>query len=165
MIHSSDGLNKDSVVYKNNNDLRNIVSHEASIEWKHSLINIPGTKSYSGHYSFHYRDPMEVCRRLFGRTDLEVTVKAKSVYKNGERFWNELSSADWWEETQRNIDNYKKDTDGTVIAIMLGSDATILSQHSGNKKAHPIYLQLGNHSNEKRATYSKNAIELLRFLP
>ncbi|KAF8312762.1 uncharacterized protein EI90DRAFT_2866182, partial [Cantharellus anzutake] len=53
----------------------------------------------------------------------------------------------------------------TILAIMLGSDKTHLTNFSGDKKMHPVYLSLGNIQKSVRNKPNKRAWILLANLP
>ena len=53
----------------------------------------------------------------------------------------------------------------TIAPIILASDKTKLSQHSGDKTAWPIYLTLGNITSSVRRQPSQNTAVLLGYLP
>ncbi|KAF8328381.1 uncharacterized protein EI90DRAFT_2926108, partial [Cantharellus anzutake] len=53
----------------------------------------------------------------------------------------------------------------TILAIILGSDKTHLTNFSGDKKMHPIYLSLGNIHKSIRNKPTKRAWCLLANLP
>ncbi|KAF8330157.1 uncharacterized protein EI90DRAFT_2872579, partial [Cantharellus anzutake] len=55
--------------------------------------------------------------------------------------------------------------DLTILAIVLGSDKTHLTNFSGNKKMHPIYLSLGNIHKSVQNKPSKRAWIQLANLP
>ncbi|KAF8606332.1 hypothetical protein BDV93DRAFT_398986, partial [Ceratobasidium sp. AG-I] len=48
---------------------------------------------------------------------------------------------------------------------MLGSDATLLSQHSGDVKVHGVYMSLGNIHKDVRNCTSRRAWMLIAYIP
>src|SRR5215213_4014120 len=65
----------------------------------------------------------------------------------------------WWRE-QRTLR-----VGGTLLPIILSSDATHLTNFSGDKKAWPIYLTLGNLDSRYRNKPSNHAVITLALLP
>ncbi|KIK26117.1 hypothetical protein PISMIDRAFT_39048, partial [Pisolithus microcarpus 441] len=56
--------------------------------------------------------------------------------------------------------------EGAVVApIILSSDKTSLSLFSGDKKAWPVYLTIGNISKDMRHQVSAHATVLIGYLP
>ncbi|KAG8685637.1 hypothetical protein FRC09_014619, partial [Ceratobasidium sp. 395] len=80
-----------------------------------------------------------------------------------ERIRNELFTADWMWETQDKIAEH--DPHGTVISIIISSDETKLTAFSGDKKAHPVYMTIGNIPKRLRRRISKRANILIGYLP
>lgn len=56
-----------------------------------------------------------------------------------ERVYTEMASADWWWETQEKLDV----DNGTIVPLIIASDKTLVT-NTGNQKAYPIYLTIGN---------------------
>ncbi|KZO90119.1 hypothetical protein CALVIDRAFT_472658, partial [Calocera viscosa TUFC12733] len=57
------------------------------------------------------------------------------------------------------------DPSTTFIPLILGSDKTHLTNHSGDKSVHPIYISTGAIKKEIRAKTSRRAWLLLAFIP
>ncbi|KZT50180.1 hypothetical protein CALCODRAFT_421111, partial [Calocera cornea HHB12733] len=53
----------------------------------------------------------------------------------------------------------------TFIPLILGSDKTHLTNHSGDKTVHPIYISTGAIKKDIRAKISRRAWLLLAFIP
>jgi hypothetical protein len=113
--------------------------------------------------SFKYRDPVFLARHLlkqYAYKDHLVYAPVKE-YRGENRLYSELHTADWWWEMQAGL----LDANGTVIPIILGSDATHLTQFSGGKKAWPVYMTIGNLKSTIRNKSSYSTIALLALLP
>ncbi|KAI6039361.1 hypothetical protein EDC04DRAFT_2867989 [Pisolithus marmoratus] len=69
--------------------------------------------------------------------------------------YDEMWTGDWWWDMQ-----------GAVVApVILSSDKTSLSIFSGDKKAWPVYLTIGNISKDMRCQVSAHATVLIGYLP
>ncbi|KAG9112448.1 hypothetical protein FRC07_007899 [Ceratobasidium sp. 392] len=68
---------------------------------------------------------------------------------------------DWMWEMQGEIE----DKFGTIIPVIISSDETKLTSFSGDKKAHPVYITIGNLPKRLRRRTSKRANILLGYLP
>jgi hypothetical protein len=53
----------------------------------------------------------------------------------------------------------------TVVPVILGSDKTMISTISADKKAWPVYLSIGNLSKAKRRSVKTNGLLLIGLLP
>ncbi|KAI6158605.1 hypothetical protein EDD17DRAFT_1512153 [Pisolithus thermaeus] len=74
--------------------------------------------------------------------------------------YDEMWTGDWWWDVQTKL------PDGAVVApIILSLDKTTLSQFSGDKKAWPVYLTIGNISEDVRCQVSVHATVLIGYLP
>jgi hypothetical protein len=133
--------------------------------WKSEIIR--ESEIYDGEpsikYTVHYRNVMQVVQFLIGYKPFEHDLTYSPVRhrtEEGQRIYNHMSSGDWWWNIQDHLDE-----DATVVPLLLASDKTMLTQHHGDKAAWPIYLTIGNLSNECRRTASKPALILIGFIP
>ncbi|KAI6021359.1 hypothetical protein PISMIDRAFT_92485 [Pisolithus microcarpus 441] len=68
---------------------------------------------------------------------------------------------DWWWDMQENVT-----ARGSIVApVILSSDKTSLSMFSGDKKAWPVYLTIGNISKDVRCQVSVHTTVLIGYLP
>ncbi|KAI6009183.1 hypothetical protein EDC04DRAFT_2871408 [Pisolithus marmoratus] len=85
------------------------------------------------------------------------------AYKDSEgknHIYDEIWTADWWWDVQG-----KLPAGAMVAPIILSSDKTSLSVFSGNKKAWPVYLTIGNILKDIRQQVSMHAMILIGYLP
>lgn len=121
-------------------------------------------------YRFGFRDIIGAVRFLLGhppfRNDLvyapvRVFADSEDAHSNNhQRVYSEMHTADWWWETQEALPE-----GATVVPILLSSDKTQLSKLSGDKKAWPVYMSIGNLNHEARRQRKRPAMVLLGLLP
>jgi hypothetical protein len=113
--------------------------------------------------TFKYRNPVFLAHYLLKQYAYKEHLVYAPVkeFRGNSRIYSELHTADWWWETQGSL----PDENGTVVPIILGSDATHLTQFSGGKKAWPVYMTIGNIKSTIRNKPSYSAIILLALLP
>ncbi|QRV99715.1 hypothetical protein RhiJN_27734 [Ceratobasidium sp. AG-Ba] len=80
--------------------------------------------------------------------------------RRGNRVYDEMWSGQWWWRMQNILGRY-----ATVVPIILSSDKTKLTVFSGNQKAWPVYLTIGNISKDIRRCPSERATILIGFIP
>ncbi|KIK19719.1 hypothetical protein PISMIDRAFT_54446, partial [Pisolithus microcarpus 441] len=69
-------------------------------------------------------------------------------------------TGNWWWDVQTKL------PEGAVVApVILSLDKTSLLQFSGDKKAWPVYLTIGNISKDVRCQVSAHATVLIGYLP
>ncbi|KAI5999520.1 Zn-finger domain-containing protein [Pisolithus albus] len=111
------------------------------------------------------RDPVECVEELIGNPAFRdlMAYEPERAYadKKGEnRIYDEMWTGDWWWDMQTRL------PEGAVVApVILSSDKTCLSLFSGDKKAWPVYLTIGNISKDMRWQVSAHATVLIGYLP
>ncbi|KAF8873161.1 hypothetical protein BD779DRAFT_1452149, partial [Infundibulicybe gibba] len=111
------------------------------------------------------RDPVECVKELIGNVAFRENMKyaLTKIYEDEDgknRGYDEMSSGDWWWETQMSLPS-----GATIAPIILSSDKTQLSRFSGDKQAWPVYLSIGNISKSIRWKPSTRSTILLGYLP
>ncbi|KAI6020335.1 hypothetical protein BKA83DRAFT_4527015 [Pisolithus microcarpus] len=106
------------------------------------------------------RDPIECVQDLMGNpafwNAMSYVPKCAYTDANGENWiYDEMWTGNWWWDVQ-----------GAVVApVILSLDKTSLLQFSGDKKAWPVYLTIGNISKDVRCQVSAHATVLIGYLP
>lgn len=87
---------------------------------------------------------------------------APQIHRDKEfnRVYSEMSSGTKWLEVQKRLPE-----GATVMAVVVGSDATKLTQLGGDKKAWPVYVSLGNIHLRTRRTQASECLALVAYLP
>lgn len=130
--------------------------------WWRGTIDLKGG-SWAGTYDVHYIEAKDAACALFGRPDLANHIVYRGhedTSPDGSRLWNEMYTADRWLEVQRDIAD-----DECVLAIIAGSDETQLATLSGDQKAWPVYLSLGNIPLKVRRSIKNECFVLIGYLP
>ncbi|KAJ3715966.1 hypothetical protein DFJ43DRAFT_1134655 [Lentinula guzmanii] len=112
-------------------------------------------------YQVWYRDPDTVIANILGNTDFGNDFEAApyiDVDKNGTRRWSNVMSGNFaW----RHADN--RVAGATLVPIILGAEKTTVSVATGHVEYHPLYLTIGNITNEARRGH-RNAVIPIGFL-
>ncbi|KAG8938412.1 hypothetical protein FRC04_008937, partial [Tulasnella sp. 424] len=113
--------------------------------------------------TLYYRDLNEAIDYLFGNSSYSKTmdyVPRRIFEANGDRVYHEFCTGDGWWEAQSKVP-----AGTTIIPIILASDKTTLTSHTGGRMAHPLYLTLGNIRKDVRASIHRQAYLLLAYIP
>ncbi|QRV91982.1 hypothetical protein RhiJN_20000 [Ceratobasidium sp. AG-Ba] len=76
------------------------------------------------------------------------------------RVYGEMWSGKWWWRMQNILGRYS-----TIVPIILSTDKTKMTVFSGNQKAWPVYLTIGNISKDIRGCPSERATLLVGYIP
>ncbi|KAJ8094788.1 hypothetical protein PM082_009999 [Marasmius tenuissimus] len=111
-----------------------------------------------------HRDPVEVVKDLIGNPAFQDCLQYSPVrvYRDensANREYGEMWSADWWWNVQEELPE-----GATVAPVIIASDETCLTTFSGDKKAWPVYLSIGNISQEVGRKPSSHAMVLIGYL-
>ncbi|KAK7433564.1 hypothetical protein VKT23_020718 [Stygiomarasmius scandens] len=113
-----------------------------------------------------HRNPVEVVQELMGNPAFHghqcyspICYFRDEAHKNRE--YSEMWTCNWWWDVQEKL---PKDY-GTVAPGIIASDQTQLSTFSGDKKAWPVYLSIGNIEKGVRRKPSSRAFLLLGYIP
>jgi hypothetical protein len=127
-------------------------------QWTQSTATIDGITR-----TFFHRDPVHCSRYLLSQRafrDNMVYGPVRVTDSAGDRVYSEMNTGDWWWETQDNLPH-----GATIIPLVVSSDETMLTDHSGDQKAWPMYLSIGNIDSTVRSRPNMLAQVLLALLP
>lgn len=145
--------------------------------WNRVETQLAWNKEHPQPISFYCRDLVDVGRWLLRQLCYRDVMTYAPVRKNvaGDRKFDELHTGDWWWKTQVSLGDRRiivltalKDSipvGGTVMPIIIYSDATHLTNFSGDKKAWPIYMTIGNIHASTRQAHGMHAMALVALLP
>ncbi|KAG8774622.1 hypothetical protein FRC12_001886 [Ceratobasidium sp. 428] len=112
------------------------------------------------------RDPIAIIVQLISTQRFSGCIRYAPVQwtsgPGGKRLYGEMCTANWWWRVQ-NILGFGRGA--TVIAVIISSDKTNLSEVSGNKRAWPVYISIGNISKDLRRKPSEHGMMLLGYVP
>lgn len=153
------------------NNMENSLGPES---WRQGEVALSGTNT-----AFYYRDPIDCVKYLIRQRAYEsdMVFSPERLYEGSERQYGELHTADWWWDTQvctnfsiwpgRKLTRLQETLPegATIVPIICASDTTHLTNFSGDKKAWPIYLTIGNIKSTTRNKPTAMALMLLALLP
>ncbi|KAG8940175.1 hypothetical protein FRC04_005600 [Tulasnella sp. 424] len=111
----------------------------------------------------YYRDINEAIDYLFGNPSYANSmdyIPRRIFDATGQCVYHEFCTGDGWWEAQSKVP-----AGTTIIPIILASDKTTLTSHTGGRMAHPLYLTLGNIRKDVRASIHRQAYLLLAYIP
>jgi hypothetical protein len=130
-------------------------------------------------YIMHFRDIPKVIKALITREDLRdeckyefeelrnqaggtqvISAKRSILTQSPERMYSEITNSNNFRRMESRIP-----IGNTLIYVIFAIDDTCLSSHSGQAKARPLYLTLGNFSNRSRRQLNRHAWMLVGLLP
>jgi hypothetical protein len=114
---------------------------------------------------FHFRDPVQCAAYLIKQRCYKkyISYAPRREYTGGdtrERVYSEMCTGDWWWETQAKLPN-----GATILPLVCSSDETHLTNFSGDQKAWPLYLTIGNLDSVVRNKPSYLAYVVIALLP
>ncbi|KZT59448.1 hypothetical protein CALCODRAFT_536682 [Calocera cornea HHB12733] len=115
-----------------------------------------------------HRDVMEVVTALVGdpRFTAHLRFAPERHYiddKKEYRLLSEMWTGNWWWRTQ--VSMCSRFFAFAVIPLIIGSDKTLLTQHTGDRYGYPVYLTIGNLPKAIRRCPSQKAIIPIALLP
>ncbi|QRV93926.1 LON domain serine protease [Ceratobasidium sp. AG-Ba] len=130
---------------------------------KFESVDIQLPEANKDRHTLVYRDGKEIGSSLIGSAQLHPHMAFAPVViidKDGVRRYDNVHTADFWNLRQRAL------APGTTYrAVIFMSDATTLSQHTGDVSAHGIYMSLANIDKSVRAEISSGAWLLIGIIP
>jgi hypothetical protein len=170
--------------WKNNRSLlKDVDKLPHGADWSVQAIELAGNRGTEV-VEFWSRNSLQVVKDILANKQLGQHMEYQPVRKytsltREERIRNEMNSADFMWDTQvpiihsfvvRNemthlIQNAIPDPYATVVCCVASSDETKLTNFSGDKKAHPVYITVANLPKHLRRRISKRANILLGYLP
>lgn len=141
--------------------------------WKYTGVKLSGYPE-AAPAPLYFRSLADCIKSLVGQPHLAPHMiwsperhyaKSPDDLEHGEtlddfRMYCEMNTADWWWEEQATL------PDGTtILALMFSTDETQLTMFSGDKKAYPLYLTLGNIPAHLRRREGMLSRILIGYLP
>ncbi len=75
-----------------------------------------------------------------------------------------MHTADWWWTTQQSLID-SGIHNATIIPVLLATDKTVLTEHTGDMAQWPVYLTIGNLSHEIRRSRSRPGGIMVGLIP
>ncbi|QRV72348.1 plasma membrane ATPase 4 [Ceratobasidium sp. AG-Ba] len=135
-------------------------------EWSVIAFEIEGSSGKTELVELWLRDIIKVIKKLLNTRRFGRFLQFKPIRKwtspaRTEQIRDEITTGEWMWNVQAEI----KDEYGTVVPVIISSDETRLTNFSGDKKAHPVYITIGNIPKSLRRKTSKRTTALLGYLP
>ncbi|KAG9082132.1 hypothetical protein FRC06_005202 [Ceratobasidium sp. 370] len=131
-------------------------------KWNAEDVVLPGTPHDKA--TLFYRKLDECADSMFGRPQFagKMMFTPEIHYNLDETTWlyNNPWTADDWNKRQKMLP-----ASTTLSGILIASDSTQLSMHSGNVAAHAVYMSLTCLYKETRASTGKNRWILVAYIP
>ncbi|THU94688.1 hypothetical protein K435DRAFT_798739 [Dendrothele bispora CBS 962.96] len=113
-----------------------------------------------------HRDPVDVVKEIMGNPAFRghqhyTPIRYFRDESRKNREYSEMWTCNWWWDVQEKLAN----DHGTIAPVIIASDQTQLSTFSGDKKAWPVYLSIGNIEKSIRRKPSSHAFLLLGYIP
>jgi hypothetical protein len=127
-------------------------------QWTQSKATIKGVTR-----DFFHRNPVDCARYLLGQRAYRnnmVYGPVRVTDSAGDRVFSEMNTGNWWWETQDRLPH-----GATIVPLIVSSDETMLTDHSGDQKAWPMYLSIGNIEFTVRGRPNMLAQILVALLP
>ncbi|QRV80973.1 plasma membrane ATPase 4 [Ceratobasidium sp. AG-Ba] len=146
--------------------MRNVDRLPTGPGWSVQAYCINGVDGETEIVELWLRNALEVIKKLlntkrFGRYLQFKPIKKWTSPARTEQIRDEVTTGQWMWNVQGEI----QDEYGTVIPVIISSDETRLTNFSGDKKAHPVYMTIGNIPKRLRRKTSKRTNALLGYLP
>ncbi|KAG9105151.1 hypothetical protein FRC07_009563, partial [Ceratobasidium sp. 392] len=153
-------------VWRNNDELLSEIDMlPQGPKWSTAEVSV-GEGEDERTYTVHLRDILAVIRQLIGARRFKRCMRYAperhwTSRDRTRRVYDEMWSGDWWWRMQYLIGN----ENGTVVPLIVATDATTLANNPQGDKAHPVYLSIGNISKSIRCRPTKRAMILVGYLP